>query len=29
MPQIVTTLLAQQGKRGLQYLDRKARTVPW
>lgn len=29
VPQIVTTLLAQQGKPGLQYLDREGRNVPW
>ncbi|RRD21380.1 SDR family oxidoreductase [Brucellaceae bacterium VT-16-1752] len=29
VPQIVTMLLAQQGKPGLQYLDREGRTVPW
>lgn len=29
VPQIVATLLAQQGKPGLRYLDREGRTVPW
>lgn len=29
VPQIVSTLLAQQRKPGLQYLDREGRTVPW
>ena len=29
IPQVVSTLLAQQGKPGLQYLDREGRTVPW
>ena len=29
VPQIVTTLLAQQGKAGLQYLDREGQTVSW
>lgn len=29
VPQIVTTLLAQQGKPGLHYLDREGRTVRW
>lgn len=29
VPQIVTTLLAQQGKPGLRYLDREGREVPW
>jgi NAD(P)-dependent dehydrogenase (short-subunit alcohol dehydrogenase family) len=29
VPQIVTMLLAQQGKPGLQYLDREGSTVPW
>ena len=29
IPQVVSTLLAQQGKIGLQYLDREGRTVPW
>lgn len=29
MPQVVDVLLAQQGKPGLFYLDRHARTVPW
>lgn len=29
VPQIVSTLLAQQGRPGLRYLDREGRTVPW
>ncbi len=29
IPQIVTTLLTQQGKPGLRYLDREGRDVPW
>lgn len=29
VPQIVTTLIAQQGKPGLRYLDREGREVPW
>lgn len=29
VPQIVATLLAQQGRPGLRYLDRDGRTVPW
>ena len=29
IPQIVDVLLAQEGKPGLRYLDRHARTVPW
>jgi len=29
VPQIVSTLLAQQGKPGLRYLDREGREVPW
>ncbi len=29
IPKVVTVLLAQQGKPGLQYLDRDGRTVPW
>ena len=29
VPKIVDVLLAQQGKPGLKYLDREARTVPW
>lgn len=29
VPQIVTTLLAQQGRPGLRYVDRQDRTVPW
>jgi hypothetical protein len=29
VPEIVDVLLAQQGKPGLRYLDRKGRTVPW
>jgi NAD(P)-dependent dehydrogenase (short-subunit alcohol dehydrogenase family) len=29
IPQVVNVLLAQQGKPGLQYLDRDGRTVPW
>ncbi|WP_321337046.1 SDR family oxidoreductase [uncultured Cohaesibacter sp.] len=29
VPQIVTMLLAQQGKAGLQYLDRNGQTVSW
>ena len=29
VPQIVTMLLAQQGKAGLQYLDREGQTVSW
>jgi NAD(P)-dependent dehydrogenase (short-subunit alcohol dehydrogenase family) len=29
VPRIVSTLLAQQGKPGLRYLDREGRTVPW
>lgn len=29
VPQIVSTLLAQQGKPGLHYLDREGHTVPW
>ena len=29
IPKVVTVLLAQQGKPGLQYLDREGRTVPW
>jgi len=29
IPKVVDVLLAQQGKPGLQYLDRDGRTVPW
>ena len=29
VPKVVDVLLAQQGKPGLRYLDREARTVPW
>ncbi len=29
IPEVVDVLLAQQGKPGLQYLDRKGRIVPW
>jgi NAD(P)-dependent dehydrogenase (short-subunit alcohol dehydrogenase family) len=29
VPKIVNVLLSQQGKPGLQYLDREGRTVPW
>jgi NAD(P)-dependent dehydrogenase (short-subunit alcohol dehydrogenase family) len=29
IPKVVNVLLAQQGKRGLQYLDRDGHTVPW
>ena len=29
IPQIVGTLIAQQGRRGLRYLDRFGKTVPW
>jgi NAD(P)-dependent dehydrogenase (short-subunit alcohol dehydrogenase family) len=29
IPKVVNVLLAQQGKPGLQYLDREGRTVPW
>ena len=29
IPKVVAVLLAQQGKPGLQYLDREGRTVPW
>jgi len=29
IPQVVRVLLAQQGKPGLQYIDRDGRTVPW
>jgi NAD(P)-dependent dehydrogenase (short-subunit alcohol dehydrogenase family) len=29
MPKVVDVLLAQQGKRGLQHLDREGQTVPW
>lgn len=29
IPQVVEVLLAQQGKPGLQYLDREGNTVPW
>ncbi|WP_319517407.1 SDR family NAD(P)-dependent oxidoreductase [uncultured Martelella sp.] len=29
VPQIVSTLLAQRGKPGLQYLDREGQIVPW
>ena len=29
IPKVVTVLLAQQGKPGLQYLDREGHTVPW
>ena len=29
IPKIVNVLLAQQGKPGLQYLDRDGHTVPW
>jgi NAD(P)-dependent dehydrogenase (short-subunit alcohol dehydrogenase family) len=29
IPKVVDVLLAQQGKRGLQYLDRDGHTVPW
>jgi NAD(P)-dependent dehydrogenase (short-subunit alcohol dehydrogenase family) len=29
MPQIVDVLIAQRGARGLRYLDRQGRTVPW
>ena len=29
IPDIVSVIIAKQGKRGLQYLDRKGKTVPW
>jgi hypothetical protein len=29
IPKVVNVLLAQQGKRGLQYLDRDGHIVPW
>jgi NAD(P)-dependent dehydrogenase (short-subunit alcohol dehydrogenase family) len=29
IPQVVNVLLSQQGKPGLQFLDREGRTVPW
>ncbi len=29
IPKVVDVLLAQKGRRGLQYLDREGRTVPW
>ena len=29
IPRVVDVLIAQQGRRGLQYLDREGRTVPW
>ncbi len=29
MPKVVNALLAQQGKPGLQYLDRDGNAVPW
>ena len=29
IPKVVNVLLSQQGKPGLQYLDREGRTVPW
>jgi NAD(P)-dependent dehydrogenase (short-subunit alcohol dehydrogenase family) len=29
IPQVVDVLLSQQGKPGLQFLDREGRTVPW
>jgi NAD(P)-dependent dehydrogenase (short-subunit alcohol dehydrogenase family) len=29
VPKIVSTLLAQQGKQGLRYIDRDGKTVPW
>jgi NAD(P)-dependent dehydrogenase (short-subunit alcohol dehydrogenase family) len=29
IPEIVTSLLSQQGKQGLKYIDRKGETVPW
>lgn len=29
VPHIVSTLLAQQGKPGLRYIDREGKTVPW
>ena len=29
VPKVVDVLLSQQGKTGLQYLDREGRTVPW
>ena len=29
IPKVVDVLIAQRGKRGLQYLDREGRTVPW
>ena len=29
VPKIVDTLVSQQGKAGLQYLDREGKTVPW
>ena len=29
VPKVVNVLLSQQGKPGLQYLDREGRTVPW
>jgi NAD(P)-dependent dehydrogenase (short-subunit alcohol dehydrogenase family) len=29
VPKVVDVLLSQQGKPGLQYLDREGRTVPW
>jgi len=29
IPRVVDVLLSQQGKPGLQFLDREGRTVPW
>lgn len=29
VPKIVSTLLSQQGKQGLRYIDREGKTVPW
>lgn len=29
VPKIVSTLLSQQGKQGLRYIDREGQTVPW
>ena len=29
IPKVVNVLLAQQGKPGLQYLDREGHVVPW
>jgi len=29
IPKVVDVLISQQGRPGLQYLDREGRTVPW